>query len=155
MNDEGWMRRALELAKQGAAMDEVPVGAVVVDADGRCLGEGFNKPISEHDPTAHAEIVALRRAAEAAGNYRLPGATLYVTLEPCLMCCGALVHARVDRLVYGATEPKSGAVESSFSVLESTRLNHRLQVIGGVLAEASTAVLQEFFAARRTSRNEQ
>jgi tRNA(Arg) A34 adenosine deaminase TadA len=147
--DEHWMGRALRLAREGAALGEVPVGAVVVDAEGRLLGQGFNQPIGAHDPTAHAEIVALRQAAKEAGNYRLPGSTLYVTLEPCLMCCGALVHARVQRLVYGAKEPKAGAVESAFEVLGSARLNHRVAVEGGVLAEQSSELLRTFFAARR------
>ncbi|MBM4202553.1 MAG: tRNA adenosine(34) deaminase TadA [Gammaproteobacteria bacterium] len=147
--DQHWMNHALRLAREGAALGEVPVGAVVVDAEGRLLGEGFNQPIGAHDPTAHAEIVALRQAAQRTGNYRLQGASLYVTLEPCLMCCGALVHARIQRLVYGATESKAGAVESAFGVLRNSRLNHRVEVKGGVLAEASSEVLRDFFAARR------
>jgi len=149
MQDQFWMNHALKLAREGAALGEVPVGAVVVDAEGRLLGEGFNQPIGAHDPTAHAEIVALRQAAQRAGNYRLPGASLYVTLEPCLMCCGALVHARIQRLVYAAKEPKAGAVESAFGVLGNSRLNHRVEVMGGVLAEASSELLRNFFAARR------
>lgn len=151
-NDVDWMQHALVLARQGGAAGEVPVGAVVVDAQGRILGEGFNQPIGAHDPTAHAEIVALRQAAAILGNYRLPGTTLYVTLEPCLMCCGALVHARVKRLVYAATEPKSGAVESAFEVLANPRLNHRVSVTAGVLADVSTNLLQSFFSQRRETR---
>jgi tRNA(adenine34) deaminase len=152
MNDEDWMRHALDLARRGAERGEVPVGALVVDAQGRILGEGFNHPIGAHDPTAHAEILALRRAATTIGNYRLPGTTMYVTLEPCLMCCGALVHARVGRLVYGAREPKSGAVGSAFDVLANPRLNHSVHVTGGVLADVSTTLLQTFFSGRREVR---
>jgi len=143
-----WMRRALELAESAASIGEVPVGAVVV-RDGEILGEGFNQPIGAVDPTAHAEIVALRDAARRAGNYRLTGATLYVTVEPCTMCAGALVHARIGTLVYGAPEPKSGAVESTARTLDNPRLNHRVEVIGGVLAEASATLLKQFFAGRR------
>lgn len=153
LNDDAyWMRIALDLARRGAEQGEVPVGAVVIDAQGLILGEGFNQPIGTHDPTAHAEIVALRQASAAIGNYRLPGMTLYVTLEPCLMCCGALVHARVGRLVYGASEPKSGAVESAFDVLAKPRLNHHVSVTAGVLADVSTGLLQAFFAGRRETR---
>jgi tRNA(adenine34) deaminase len=142
------MRRALELAQSAASAGEVPVGAVVV-RDGEILGEGFNQPIGAVDPTAHAEIVALRDAARRVGNYRLSGATLYVTMEPCTMCAGALVHARIATLVYGALEPKSGAVESTSRALDNPRLNHRVQVVGGVLAEESAGLLKQFFAGRR------
>jgi tRNA(adenine34) deaminase len=127
----------------------VPVGAVVV-VDGAIVGEGFNQPIAAHDPTAHAEIVALRAAAQALGNYRLTGATLYVTVEPCLMCVGALVHARISVVVYGAAEPKAGAIESMTSAHELPGLNHRLTAVGGVLADESRALLQQFFRDRRT-----
>ncbi len=151
MTDEQWMQRALELAQQAQARNEVPVGAVVVSAAGELLGEGFNQPISTADPTAHAEIVALRAAAANAANYRLPGSTLYVTLEPCLMCAGALIHARVERLVFAASEPRSGAVVSAFQVLGASHLNHLVCVESGVLAEQSTQLLQRFFAARRAS----
>jgi len=143
------MRRALELAGDAAGAGEVPVGAIVV-VDGVIVGEGFNQPIAAHDPTAHAEIVALRAAARALGNYRLTGATLYVTVEPCLMCVGALVHARIGLLVYGAPEPKAGAIESMTSAHELPGLNHRLTAVGGVLAEESRALLQQFFRDRRT-----
>ena len=143
------MRRALVLAGEAARSGEVPVGAVVV-ADGAMVGEGFNQPIAAHDPTAHAEIVALRAAAQALGNYRLTGATLYVTVEPCLMCVGALVHARIGLVVYGAAEPKAGAIESMTSAHELPGLNHRLTAIGGVLADESRALLQQFFRDRRT-----
>jgi len=147
-DDERFMQRALELASAGAACGEVPVGAVLV-RDGVILGEGFNRPVSAADPTAHAEIQALRQAAERLGNYRLTDSTLYVTLEPCTMCAGALVHARVARLVYGAREPRSGAIESSARVLDNVGLNHRVIIEGGVLAEASATLLQQFFRARR------
>ncbi len=147
-DDERFMQRALALASAGAACGEVPVGAVLV-RDGVILGEGFNCPVSSADPTAHAEVQALRQAAERLGNYRLTGSTLYVTLEPCTMCAGALIHARVARLVYGALEPRSGAIESSARVLENAGLNHRVAVSGGVLAEASATLLKQFFRARR------
>jgi tRNA(adenine34) deaminase len=143
------MRRALELAGDAAAAGEVPVGAVVV-VDGAIVGEGFNQPIGAHDPTAHAEIVALRAAALALGNYRLTGATLYVTVEPCLMCVGALIHSRIGLLVYGAPEPKAGAIESMTSAHELEGLNHRLTVVGRILADESRALLQQFFRERRT-----
>jgi len=143
------MRRALVLAGEAAQSGEVPVGAVVV-VDGAIVGEGFNQPIASHDPTAHAEIVALRAAAQALGNYRLTGATLYVTVEPCLMCVGALVHARIGVVVYGAAEPKAGAIESMTSAHELPGLNHRLTALGGVLADDSCALLQHLFRNRRT-----
>ena len=150
LDDERWMRAALALAEKAGVRGEVPVGSVVV-RDGVLLGAGHNQPIGSNDPTAHAEIVALRAAASAVGNYRLPGADLYVTVEPCLMCAGALVHARVARLVFGAREPKAGAVASSSGALCAEGLNHRVAVSGGVLAEESAALLQAFFAARRTN----
>lgn len=143
-----WMRRALALATRAAAVDEVPVGAVVV-RDGNVLGEGFNSPIARHDPTAHAEINALRAAGEVAGNYRLPGSTLYVTLEPCVMCAGAIIHARVSRVVYAARDPKAGAAGSVFPVLGTDRLNHRVEVAGGLLEAESAALLRAFFVRRR------
>jgi tRNA(adenine34) deaminase len=143
-----FMREALVLAKTGAEAGEVPVGAVIV-RDGEIIGRGFNSPISAHDPTAHAEILALRDAAARVGNYRLPGATLYVTLEPCVMCVGAFMHARVDRVVYGATEPKAGAMESTQRAHEHAALNHRVTVVSGVLAAECRKVLQDFFRDRR------
>jgi len=142
------MRRALALADRAEAMGEVPIGAVVV-REGRLLGEGWNQVISARDPTAHAEIVALREASRAAGNYRLPGATVYVTLEPCTMCVGALVHARVARLVFGAEEPRAGVVCSNGSLLDEPWYNHRVEWQGGVLAEESSRRLRAFFQARR------
>ncbi len=146
--DEHWMRRALELADRAAAAGEVPVGAVVV-RDGELLGEGGNSVIGGADPSAHAEIVALRAAARAANNYRLPGATLYVTLEPCTMCVGALVHARIERLVFGAREPKAGVICSNAALLDLAHYNHRMAWEEGVLAAESAGKLQAFFRARR------
>lgn len=144
------MQRALALARAAAEAGEVPVGAVVV-LDGVIAGEGFNQPISAHDPTAHAEIVALRAAAAATGNYRLTGATLYVTIEPCLMCVGAMVHARIGTVVYGAPEPKSGAVTSVCAAHRLPGLNHRLEAESGVCEEACRTLVQDFFRARRGS----
>ena len=146
--DESFMRRALELAREAEAAGEVPVGAVIV-RDGEVVAEGFNRPISTHDPTAHAEMVALRAAAARVDNYRLLGTTLYVTLEPCAMCAGAMVHARVQRLVYAATDPRAGAAGSVFNVVQSPALNHRLEVMPGVLAEECATLLRNFFVARR------
>lgn len=143
-----WMSRALELADRAAALDEVPVGAVVV-RDGELLGEGWNQVISAADPTAHAEVVALRAAARRVGNYRLPGATLFVTLEPCAMCAGAMVHARIAHLVFAAAEPKAGVVCSRCQLLDEPWFNHRVSWSGGVLAQASSDRLQAFFRARR------
>jgi tRNA(adenine34) deaminase len=143
------MREALGLAAEAARAGEVPVGAVVV-LGGEVVGRGANQPIATHDPTAHAEIVALRAAGRQLGNYRLTGATLYVTIEPCLMCVGALVHARISTLVYGVPEPKAGAVESTQRAHEHPALNHRITVVSGVLAAECREVVQKFFAARRT-----
>jgi len=147
-DDLRFMRRALALAQEAERQGEVPVGAVVV-FEGEIVGEGFNAPISEHDPTAHAEIRALRAAARRLGNYRLPGTTLYVTLEPCVMCAGAMIHARIQRLVYGARDPRTGAAGSVFHIADSEQHNHRLAITGGVLAEESAELLQSFFRARR------
>ncbi|MDN6871854.1 tRNA adenosine(34) deaminase TadA [Pseudomonas citronellolis] len=146
--DREFMREAMALAEQGAALGEVPVGAVLV-LEGQVIGRGFNQPITAHDPSAHAEMVAIREAAAAAGNYRLPGSTLYVTLEPCSMCAGLLVHARIQRLVYAATEPKSGVVVSRGEFFAQDFLNHKVLVEGGVLAEECSAMLSAFFKARR------
>jgi len=146
--DETFMRRALELAAQGRLQGEVPVGAVVV-LDGTVIGEGFNRPIGAHDPTAHAEIVAIRAAAGRLGNYRLTGAVLYVTIEPCQMCVGAMVHARIARVVYAAREPKAGAIESAMRAHEHPSLNHRLEAAGGMLEAECREVIQEFFQSRR------
>jgi tRNA(adenine34) deaminase len=146
--DQEFMREALALAAQGAALGEVPVGAVVVQ-NGEIIGRGFNCPISGSDPSAHAEMVAIRAAAAAASNYRLPGSTLYVTLEPCSMCAGLIVHSRVARVVYGALEPKAGIVQSQGQFFTQGFLNHRVLYEGGVLAEECGAILSEFFKARR------
>lgn len=147
-SSEAWMGRALEMARRAAMAGEVPVGAVVV-LDGEVIGEGWNCPVATHDPTAHAEIVALRAAADRIGNYRLRGSTLYVTLEPCVMCAGAILHARVARVVFGAYDPRAGASGSVFDVLETDRLNHRVEVLGGVRAAECGVVLTNFFEARR------
>ena len=149
MEHETFMRAALECARQAADAGEVPVGAVVVH-EGRVVGEGFNQPIAAHDPTAHAEIVALRAAAAAVANYRLTDATMYVTVEPCLMCVGAMIHARIGLVVFGALEPKAGALHSMTNAHELAGLNHRLSVVGGVLADESRDLLQGFFQSRRT-----
>ena len=146
--DQEFMRQALALAAQGAAMGEVPVGAVLVQ-HGQVIGQGFNCPISGSDPSAHAEMVAIRAAAQAASNYRLPGSTLYVTLEPCSMCAGLIVHSRISRVVYGALEPKAGVVQSQGQFFTQGFLNHRVLFEGGVLAEECGTILSEFFKARR------
>ncbi len=148
--DGQFMARALELARAAAAAAEIPVGAVLV-RNGAIVAEGRNRPIEASDPTAHAEIEVLRKAAAATGNYRLPGTTLYVTLEPCPMCAGALVHARVERLVYGAKDLRAGAAGTVFDLVRSPELNHRLEVSSGVLAVDCRELLQEFFRARRRS----
>lgn len=150
MTDQQCMRYALNRALQAGERGEVPVGAVIV-LDGELLAEGHNAPIESHDPTAHAEIVAIRRAAAALRNYRLTGATLYVTIEPCQMCVGAMIHARIARLVYGAPEPKAGAIESAMQAHEHPALNHRLAVQGGVLEAECREVMQRFFEDRRQS----
>jgi tRNA(adenine34) deaminase len=149
VGDEAYMRRALQLATHARdAENEVPVGAVLVH-EGEIVGLGWNRNITMHDPTAHAEIMALRAAGEKLANYRIPGATLYVTLEPCAMCAMALVHARLGWVVYAATDPKTGAAGSMFDTLVSDKHNHRIDVRGGLLAEESSALLREFFRARR------
>jgi tRNA(adenine34) deaminase len=146
--DETFMREALRLAREAAACGEVPVGAVVV-RDGEVIGYGFNAPISRSDPTAHAEIRALRDAARCLGNYRLAGCSLYVTLEPCVMCAGAMLHARISRLIYGAPDPKTGACGSVIDLFSEPRLNHHTEVTAGVLAEECGGLLREFFAGKR------
>jgi tRNA(adenine34) deaminase len=154
MTDEQWMRYALNRALQAAHLGEVPVGAVLV-RDDELLAEGFNQPITTNDPTAHAEIIVLRRAAAQLKNYRLNGTTLYVTIEPCLMCVGAMVHARIARLVYGTVEPKAGAIESAVRALEHPTLNHRFEVTGGVLADEARDIMQSFFQDRRRAGKEE
>ena len=151
--DTHWMRTALALAEEAWRRGEVPVGAVVV-VDGKIVGRGFNAPIERHDPAAHAEIAALRVAAQALGNYRLPDCDLYVTLEPCPMCAGAIMHARLRRLVFGAADPKTGACGSVVDLFAEPRLNHHTAVMGGVLAEECGALLRRFFAERRDAPRE-
>lgn len=146
--DERWMARALELARDAAARDEVPVGAVIV-RDGVVLGEGHNLTVTEADPTTHAEIVAIRRASEALGDWRLVGATLYVSLEPCAMCAGAIVLARIPRVVFGAHDPKAGMAGSLENLLQDSRLNHRCDVTSGVMAEEASVILKTFFQSKR------
>lgn len=148
MDDTDFMRLALAQAQRAYAAGEVPVGAVVV-IDGAVVASGFNEPIGRLDPSAHAEMVAIRAAAQALGNYRLSGATLYVTVEPCTMCAGLLVHSRIERLVFGATEPKSGAVRSNLQLFDSGPYNHRLEVTGGVLEADCAELMSRFFAERR------
>ena len=148
--DQAWMRHALALADRAEREhDEIPVGALVIDAGGAIVGEGWNRNISEHDPSAHAEIVAMREAGRALGNHRLLGCTVYVTLEPCAMCAMAMVHARVARVVYGATDPKTGAAGSVFDLLVDPRHNHRVDVAGGVLGEEAGSRLRNYFRAKR------
>ncbi len=147
--DEAAMRAALEQAMQAYGVGEVPVGAVVLDANGEVIGRGFNRTIIDHDPSSHAEIVALRQAATAMRNYRLPGASLFVTLEPCVMCMGAMLHARVGRVVYGAADPKTGACGSVLSVHSYPQLNHQTSVTGGLLATECGDLLRQFFRERR------
>ena len=149
LSDEDYMCRALACARQVAERGEVPVGAVLVDADGGVLAEAGNAPIARHDPTAHAEVCVLRDAGSKLANYRLPGTTLYVTLEPCAMCAGALVHARVKRIVYAARDPRVGACGSVFDLTSSPALNHRIEVVGGICEEESAKLLKAFFAERR------
>lgn len=149
MNDEYWMQQALTLARKAAAEGEVPIGALLVDTNQKIIGQGYNHPIQSCDPTAHAEILALRAAALEENNYRLPGTTLYCTLEPCAMCAGAIIQARVTRVVFGAFDSKSGALSSVFQLLNHPQLNHRAEVVGGVLKEESAKLLQDFFVQRR------
>lgn len=147
-DDLRYMTEALELAREGWKLGEVPVGAVVV-RDGAVIGRGFNHPIAAHDPTGHAEVMALRDAARNAGNYRLPGCTLYVTIEPCAMCAGAIFHARIARVVYGAPEPKTGAAGSVVDLFAEARLNHHAEIVGGVMAEQCGGLVSAFFAEKR------
>ncbi len=151
MSDAAWMQQALVQAQIAAERDEVPVGAVLVDSAGELIAAGHNQPITACDPSAHAEIVVLRAAAQKLGNYRLPDTTLYVTLEPCTMCVGALVHARVGRVVYGAAEPKTGAIESAQRLFETGKFNHQPLVEAGVLAAECSALLTQFFENKRAS----
>lgn len=145
---ESWMREALSLAEQASNADEVPVGAIIVQ-DGKIIGRGFNQPIRTFDATAHAEIVAIRSASQFRSNYRLPGTTLYVTVEPCTMCLGAMIHARIDRVIFGATEPRAGAIVSHSKLIGAGYFNHQLSFIGGVLAEECSSLMKSFFISRR------
>jgi tRNA(adenine34) deaminase len=149
LDAEGFMRAALAEARAGLAAGEVPIGAIVV-LDDVIIGQAHNAPIVSSDPTAHAEVLALREAARKTGNYRLPGAALYATLEPCVMCCGAAIHARLARVVYGALDPKAGAIESRHRLLAEGQSNHRIETLGGVLEADCAALLKEFFEARRS-----
>ena len=153
MSDDHFMREALALAQQAEALGEVPVGAVVVK-DGVIIGRGCNQPIAAHDPTAHAEIVAMRDAAAKIGNYRLAGCELYVTLEPCAMCAGAIMHARVGRVVYGAADPKTGACGSVVDLFANAKLNHHATVVSGMLADECSARLRTFFSQRRLDQSD-
>jgi len=146
--DEHWMRIALEQARKAWSQDEVPVGAVVVSGD-ELLSAAYNRPICDQDPTAHAEIVALRQASQNRQNYRLPGTTLYVTIEPCTMCVGAMIHARIDRLVFGALEPRAGAVVSRHRLLDDTSYNHQVQYVAGALEEECAELMSQFFKSKR------
>jgi len=150
MRDAIYMQQAISQAHNAWALGEVPVGAIIVK-DGEVIATGFNQPIATHDPTAHAEIMALRAASAILGNYRLPGCELYVTLEPCAMCSGAMMHARLSRVVFGAIDPKTGACGSIVNLFEQERLNHHAEVVGGVLAEECSALLKDFFAERRAA----
>ena len=147
--DEKWMHYALSLAKKAESINEVPVGAVLVKGE-TVVGEGWNQTITQSDPTAHAEVVAIRQAAQSVKNYRLPGSVLYVTLEPCAMCVGAMIHARIERLVFAAREPKSGAIVSGFTLLDEQVFNHKMDVIEGVLAQDASDLLTNFFRKKRS-----
>jgi tRNA(adenine34) deaminase len=151
VSDQQWMERALELARHAESIGEVPVGAVVV-RNGELLGEGWNRPIGRHDPSAHAEMEAIRAATATVENYRIPDATLYVTLEPCAMCAGAIIQARISRVVFAAADPRAGAAGSQFQLLQHDALNHRCEVDSGLLAEASSELLRNFFRSRRKVR---
>jgi tRNA(adenine34) deaminase len=150
--DEKWMQIAVHMARDAAKLDEVPVGAVIIDDRGKILSSASNRTISDVDPTAHAEIIALRTAALRVGNYRLVGTTVYSTIEPCAMCAGALVNARVSRLVYGAADERFGAVETHFRICDSLELNHRMEITSGVLADKCRSMMQEFFRQRRANK---
>jgi tRNA(adenine34) deaminase len=154
-DDQAFMQAALTEARKAREMGEVPVGAVVVDPAGEIIGRGHNQPIACHDPTAHAEIVALRQAAARSGNYRLPGCVMYVTIEPCIMCLGALLQARIRRLVFGAPDPKGGACVSLYRLPEDERLNHRMEVVAGVAEADCRDLLQEFFRRRRSGKDQE
>jgi len=153
-HDHRFMSAALELARRAADEGEVPVGAVVVDADETVIGQGHNRREADSDPTAHAEMIAIARAARRRGNWRLDGARIYVTLEPCPMCAGALINARIDKVIFGCRDPKAGAVRTLYALCEDPRLNHRLEVVGGVLADGCSSILTDFFSRRRSPKIE-
>ena len=153
MTDEIWMRHALELAKCAESIGEIPVGAVIVDENGQLIGEGFNQSIIKHNPTAHAEIMAIEQAGQFLHNYRLVNTTLYVTLEPCIMCAGAIIHSRIKRVVYGASDYKTGAAGSYINILSRTGINHFAQITSGVLASECSSMLSNFFKKRRLEKN--
>ncbi len=150
MDDEHYMMLAIEEAQKAERIDEVPVGAVLVNENGQITGTGFNRPVSTSDPTSHAEINAIRNAAQKAGNYRLPGTCLYVTIEPCIMCMGAIIHSRINRLVFGAPDPKWGAAGSLYNMPADQRLNHRLEVVSGICEDQARTLIQRFFAKKRS-----
>ncbi len=150
--DEFWMRKAIEAATDAGELDEVPIGACLIDNEGNLLAVAGNRTITDSDPTAHAEILVLREAARKLGNYRLTGAVVYTTIEPCAMCAGALVNARITRLIYGATDERFGAVESHFGICDSSSLNHRIEITSGVLADECRDLMQKFFRAKRTAK---
>lgn len=154
MLDEIWMLRALELAKHAESLDEIPVGAVIVDEHNQIIGEGYNQSIINHNPTAHAEIMAIEQAGQHKKNYRLVNTTLYVTLEPCIMCAGAIIHSRIKRVVYGASDFKTGAAGSYIDILSRTGINHYAQIIGGVLADECSSMLSAFFQKRRQQKKQ-
>lgn len=154
MLDEIWMRRALELAKHAESLGEIPVGAVIVDEHNQIIGEGYNQSIINHNPTAHAEIMAIEKAGQCKKNYRLVNTTLYVTLEPCIMCAGAIIHSRIKRVVYGASDFKTGAAGSYIDILSRTGINHYAQIIGGVLADECSSMLSAFFQKRRQQKKQ-
>ncbi len=153
MNDEYYMMLAIREAQKAEAIDEVPVGAVIVDKTQKVIGRGFNRPISTNDPTSHAEINAMRMACEHLKNYRLPQTSLYVTIEPCIMCMGAIIHARIDRIVFGAKDPKWGAVASLYNMAADHRLNHRPEVLSGICEEETKAIIKGFFRKKRRHRD--
>lgn len=154
MLDEIWMRRALELAKHAESLGEIPVGAIIVDEHNQIIGEGYNQSIINHNPTAHAEIMAIEQAGQCKKNYRLVNTTLYVTLEPCIMCAGAIIHSRIKRVVYGASDFKTGAAGSYIDILSRTGINHYAQIIGGVLADECSSMLSAFFQKRRQQKKQ-
>lgn len=154
MLDEIWMRRALELAKHAESLGEIPVGAVIVDEHNQIIGEGYNQSIINHNPTAHAEIIAIEQAGQYKKNYRLVNTTLYVTLEPCIMCAGAIIHSRIKRVVYGASDFKTGAAGSYIDILSRTGINHYAQIISGVLADECSSMLSAFFQKRRQQKKQ-